>query len=97
MGRVMQYTADFGAAFGADLARQLFSIFEATADGIWVCNAEPRLIWINSACETLNTIRRDEVCGRLVSDLLEHGNFDHDVSSLVLESGRTVTISQKVK
>jgi PAS domain S-box-containing protein len=94
---VMQYTTDFGVAFGADLARQLISIFHATADGIWVCNAEPRLLWVNDACEQLNNIRREEVCGRLVRDLLESGNFDHDVSSLVLQSGRTVTISQKVR
>ena len=96
-GGQKQYEADFGDAFGADLARQLISSFEATADGIWVCNAEPRLVWLNSACEKLNNITRNEVCGRLVGDLLQDGNFDHDVSSLVLQSGRTVTINQKVR
>ncbi|MCZ7598465.1 MAG: sigma 54-interacting transcriptional regulator [Gammaproteobacteria bacterium] len=34
------------------------------SDGVWICNAEPRLLWVNRACESLNNIRAGEVCGR---------------------------------
>ena len=69
----MHDVPDFGAAFDSDLVRQLISIFEAMADGVWVCDATPRLIWINSACERLNKIKREDVCGRPVDELLEIG------------------------
>jgi PAS domain S-box-containing protein len=66
-------------------------------DGVWVCDTTPRLLWMNSACEILNDIRREEVCGKLVDELLEAGNFDHDVTRRVLRERRAVAINQKVK
>lgn len=88
---------DLGDAFGADQIRQLVSIFEAMADGVWVCDATPRLLWINSACEQLNDIKREEVCGKTVEELLVQGNYDADVTSRVLRERRPVAINQKVR
>ena len=88
---------DLGDAFGADQVRQLVSVFEAMADGVWVCDATPRLLWINSACEQLNDIKREEVCGKTVEELLVQGNYDADVTSRVLRERRPVTINQKVR
>ena len=93
----MSSVPDFGEAFDADISRQLLSIFEAMADGVWVCDTTPRLLWINSACERLNNISREDVCGRRVDELLEIGNFDKDVTSLVLREKRPVAINQKVR
>ena len=76
---------------------QLLSVLDAMTDGVWVCDPEPRLLYVNSACEQLNNIRREEVCGRLVSELLNMGNFDHDVSSLVLQTRQATAISQRVR
>ena len=59
--------------FAADEMEQ---IFEAMADGVWVCDSTPTLLWINSACEELNNIRREDVCGKSVDELLSSGNFD---------------------
>ncbi|MGO1118283.1 sigma-54 interaction domain-containing protein [Rhodovibrionaceae bacterium A322] len=83
--------------FGADLARQLLAIFDATSDGVWVCNAEPRLLYINRACEQLNDIRREEVCGKTVASLLGQGNFDSDVTTKVLRNRKAMVINQQVK
>jgi len=88
---------NLGTALGANLARQLEAVFEAMTDGVWVCDATPRLLWINSACEQLNDIRREDVCGRTVEDLLGRGNFDHDVTREVLDGRQPVVIDQKVK
>jgi PAS domain S-box-containing protein len=73
------------------------SIFEAMADGVWVCDTTPKLLWINSACEELNNINRQDVCGKSVAELLDSGNFDTDVTHQVLSSGKSVAIIQKVK
>jgi len=88
---------NLGEALGANLARQLEAVIDAMSDGVWVCDGTPRLLWINNACEKLNDIRRDEVCGRTVADLLSRGNFDHDVTSAVLREQRPVAINQRVK
>jgi PAS domain S-box-containing protein len=80
--------------FAAD---ELEQIFEAMADGVWVCDSTPKLLWINSACETLNNIRREDVCGKSVEELLSLGNIDTDVTQRVLREKKPVTIIQKVK
>jgi PAS domain S-box-containing protein len=78
-------------------ANELEQIFEAMADGVWVCDATPKLLWINSACEELNNIKREEVCGKSVEELLSMGNIDTDVTQKVLRGKKPVTIIQKVK
>lgn len=80
-----------------DLPRQIEAILQAMSDGLWVCSTEPRLLWINRACEELNDIRAEEVCGRPVSELLAIGNFDHDAATQVLNQRRPVAINQHVK
>ncbi|MGA8259949.1 MAG: sigma 54-interacting transcriptional regulator [Arenicellales bacterium] len=79
------------------LPRQIEAILQAMSDGLWICDAEPRLLWINAACEELNDIRATDVCGRKVSELLAIGNFDHDATSQVLRQRRPVAINQHVK
>jgi PAS domain S-box-containing protein len=75
---------------------ELEQIFEAMADGVWVCDATPTLLWINSACEALNDIKREDVCGKSVDELLDRGNFDTDVTHRVLREKKPVAIIQKV-
>jgi PAS domain S-box-containing protein len=67
------------------------------SDGLWICDAEPRLLWINRACEELNEIKAADVCGLKVSELLSIGNFDHDATTRVLRQRRPVAINQHVK
>ncbi len=86
-----------GTVLGANLLPQLEAVLEAMSDGVWICNAEPRLLWINAACEKLNDIRREEVVGRTVAELLQQRNFDHAVTSNVLRERRPVAINQKVR
>jgi PAS domain S-box-containing protein len=78
-------------------ADELEQIFEAMADGVWVCDSTPTLLWINSACEDLNSIKREDVCGKSVDELLSYGNFDTDVTHRVLNEKKPVAIIQKVK
>ena len=82
---------------GIFAASELEQIFEAMADGVWVCDSTPTLLWINSACEDLNNIKREDVCGKSVDELLSYGNFDKDVTHRVLSEKKPVAIIQKVK
>lgn len=95
--KATQGSIDLGRAFDGDLGRQLAAIFEVMSDGVWVCDAETRLLYVNAACEALNQIDRRGVVGKTVRELLDLGNFDSDVTSRVLASRRPVVINQKVK
>ncbi|MFT5657888.1 MAG: PAS domain S-box-containing protein [Gammaproteobacteria bacterium] len=78
-------------------AAEIEQIFEAMADGVWVCDSTPTLLWVNSACEELNSIKREDVCGKSVDELLDSGNFDTDVTHQVLSGKESIAIIQKVK
>ena len=94
MGQKEDQLENIQRIFAAD---EMEHIFEAMADGVWVCDSTPRLLWINSACEELNNIRREDVCGKSVDELLSSGNFDTDVTHRVLNGKKSIAIIQKVK
>lgn len=76
---------------------QLETIFKASSDGIWVCNADGVVININEASERLNGIRAADVLGKRVQTLLESGLFDRSVTLEVLEAQRQVSIMQVIR
>ena len=78
------------------LNRQLETIFEASSDGIWVCDGQGMVISINRASEVLNGISRKDVIGRNISDLVEHKAFDQSVTAAVMATGRRQTVMQHV-
>lgn len=75
----------------------VFQILEAMTDGVWVCDANETLVWINSACEQLNDIQRSQVCGKTVDQLQGQGNYDRDVTHQVLRTRKPSAIIQKVR
>jgi PAS domain S-box-containing protein len=83
-------------ALGPDALGDLEAIFDATSTGLWICDATPRLLWINQAVENLNDIKREDVCGRTVEELQGWGNYDQSVTKKVLVERKPVAIIQKV-
>lgn len=75
----------------------VFQVLESMTDGVWVCDSNETLVWINSACEQLNDIRRDQVCGKTVDQLQGQGNYDRDVTHQVLRARKPSAIIQKVR
>lgn len=75
---------------------QLDTIFNASSDGIWVCNGQGIVIAINRASEILNGLKAKEVIGRSVDDLIKRNVFDQSVTRLVLDSGCRKTIMQHI-
>ena len=78
------------------LNRQLEAIFNASSDGIWVCDGKGVVIRINRASEQLNGITARQVIGKSISELLASQAFDQSVTSSVLQSGQRETVMQKV-
>ncbi|MCP4687538.1 MAG: PAS domain-containing protein [Desulfobacterales bacterium] len=79
------------------MTRQLKTIFEASSDGIWVCDGEGKVINVNSASARLNGIEREKIIGRNISALMAKGFFDRSVTLEVLESRRQVSMMQYVR
>ncbi len=79
------------------LNRQLETIFKASSDGIWVCDASGKVINVNEASERLNGIAAREVIGKRIVDLLEMGLFDRSVTVEVLETRRQVSVMQYIQ
>jgi len=78
------------------LNRQLETIFNASSDGIWVCDGQGVVIAVNRASEVLNGIKARDVIGRSVDDLLGSKVFDQSVTRLVLDCGCRQTVMQHI-
>lgn len=78
------------------MTRQLETIFEASSDGIWVCDGNGKVININSASARLNGIEGGNIIGKNVRDLVEKGLFDRSVTLEVLEAKRQVSVMQYI-
>ena len=79
------------------LNRQLETIFKASSDGIWVCDAAGQVINVNDASKRLNGIEDQDVIGKKIVDLLKMGLFDRSVTLEVLETRRQVSVMQYIK
>ena len=79
------------------LNRQLETIFKASSDGIWVCDASGKVINVNEASERLNGIAAGDVIGKRIVDLLQIGLFDRSVTIEVLETRRQVSVMQHIQ
>jgi PAS domain S-box-containing protein len=79
------------------LNRELAAIFDASSDGLWVCDHEGKVININKASAQLNGIIAEEIIGQHISDLVASGLFDRSVTLEVIETRRQVSIMQFVK
>lgn len=80
-----------------DLSRQLNTILDCSADGIWVVDHETRVINLNKAAEKFNGIRAQDVIGKTVVELVDEGLFDRSISVEVLKTKGQVSIFEKAK
>ncbi|SHO50337.1 PAS domain S-box-containing protein [Desulfopila aestuarii DSM 18488] len=78
------------------LNRHLETIFNASSDGIWVCDGKGTVLSINAASAKLNGINPEEITGKNVNDLLEDKEFDQSVTAKVIASGRQETVMQYI-
>lgn len=80
-----------------DLNRQLHTILDCSADGIWILDHDMRVINLNKAAEKFNAIRADEIIGKTVTELKAEGLWDRAISPEVIKTKGQVSIYVKTK
>jgi len=79
------------------IAHDLQAIIENTYDGLYITDGDANTLMINQAYERITGIKRDEVLGKNMRELVAMGVFDRSVSLEVIEKKRPVTIMQELR
>ena len=74
----------------------LNAIIESSFDGLWICDAEGKILKINRASEKINGISEEQVIGKNVSQLVEEGFLDRSVTLEVLKKKERISIIQNL-
>ena len=79
------------------LTEELEAIIESSFDGIYVTNGSAKTIRVNNAYERITGVKRKEVLGRYMKELIHQGYYNDSVTLKVLETGKPETLIQKIK
>jgi len=82
-------------AFFQELTRELDTIIDSSSDGLWICDADAKVIRINPASERINNIKAADVVGRNMRDLVNARVFDRSATLEVLRTGSRVNLLQQ--
>jgi len=80
-----------------ELSRELEAIIESSHDGLFIADHKADTIRVNSAYERVTGLKRQDLIGRNMRDLVAEGVFDHSVTLDVLREKRAKTIMQSIK
>ena len=72
----------------------LQTIFDRSADGLMICDAQGKILKLNKAAEILNGVKASEVLGKDVRTLVKEGQIDRSATQEVLETKRQVSVIQ---
>lgn len=79
------------------LVEELEAIIESSSDGIFVTDGNGFTIRVNTAYENITGIKREEVLGKHMRNLVDQGFYSQSVTLLVLQSKEPTTIMQRIK
>lgn len=79
------------------LTEELEAIIDSSFDGIFVTDGSARTIRVNEAYERITGVKRNEVIGRYMKELIMKGYYNDSVTLKVLETGKPQTLIQKIK
>jgi PAS domain S-box-containing protein len=80
-----------------ELAQELKDIIESSYDGIWITDGEGYTVHVNSAYERISGIKKEEVLGRHMQELVDKGYFSDSVTLHVLKSKERATIIHEIR
>jgi PAS domain S-box-containing protein len=80
-----------------EMVSDLEAIIENTYDGIYITDGNANTLKVNRAYERITGIKREEILGRNMRDLVASGTFDRSVSLEVIEKKTPVTIMQELR
>lgn len=75
--------------------RLFISILESSFDGIWIANNKGDTLYVNSAYERITGLRREQLVGKNMGDLLKEKLFEHSTVLAVLDKKTPVSIIHK--
>lgn len=75
-------------------AKQLDAIVSATSDGVWVCDADSRITLINPAAERINQVKKEDIIGKSMYELVSTGFIDKSAVIEVIKTGAPVSLLQ---
>jgi PAS domain S-box-containing protein len=78
-----------------DLTHELDAIINSSSDGLWICDAQAKIIRINRASERINDIKAEDVVGRNMAELLENGFIDRSVTLEVIKTRQVSNLLQQ--
>ncbi|MCF6246367.1 MAG: sigma 54-interacting transcriptional regulator [Desulfobacula sp.] len=74
--------------------KYLQTIFDRSADGLMICDADGIILKLNRAAEVLNGVKISEVLGKDVRALVKERRINRSVTQEVLETKRQVSVVQ---
>ena len=77
--------------------KDLEDIIESSYDGIYITDGKANTLVINRAYEELTGLRREDMLGKNMRDLVEQGLISKSATLMVLEQGKGITINQEFK
>jgi len=78
------------------LVRLPNAIIESSFDGLWICDAEGKVIRVNQASQRINRIKAEDVVGKSMESVVASGIIDRSVSLEVLRRREPVTMKQQL-
>lgn len=79
-----------------ELHRELEAIFESSYDGFYITDGKANTIRVNTAYERITGLKRENLIGRNMRDLVNEEVFDHSVTLEVLSKRGQVSLMQKI-
>ena len=77
-----------------ELNRQLFTIMNIIYDGVYITDGQANTILINRAYEEVSGLRREDVLGKSMQEIVATGMIDRSGSLGVLKTRKPVTRSR---
>ncbi len=74
-----------------DLSRELNTIIDSSADGLWVSDAQGVIVRINPASERISDVKAADIIGRSTQELIDQGIIKRSVFEEVINSKKVVS------
>lgn len=82
--------------FVKEYAAELTALFDAQKVGVYITDCDTETLIVNSESERVGSVRRENLIGKYMAELLEAGYIKESVTSKVLKSGREEEIIQEM-
>lgn len=76
--------------------QEFISAINFSYDGVWITDGEGETLFVNNSISRITKLKKKEVEGRNMKDLVEQGVFDKSATLIAIEKKEVVTIIQKV-